>query len=84
MSSESREDEIRKQNTARINACLEMLGEHFDSVQIFVTLHERSEGTLNYAKGVGSWFSRYGQVREWLIKEDEAARIEIRKKSEGE
>lgn len=60
------------------------LGEMFDSVQIFVSRHESGEhnGTIRINKGTGNWFTRYGQVREWLIREDETSRIGARKDNE--
>lgn len=56
------------------------LAEHFDSVQIFVTRHEGGEknGTVNASQGAGNWFARYGQVKSWVIKQDECAREEVR------
>lgn len=46
----------------------QQLGEHFDSVQIFVTRHMPAElsGTRNINYGSGNWFTRYGQVQMWL------------------
>lgn len=57
------------------------LGEHFDSVQIFVTRHEPAEkdGTVTINFGSGNWFARYGQVRNWVNVEEEASRIKVRK-----
>jgi|APGre2960657505_1045072.scaffolds.fasta_scaffold00531_16 hypothetical protein len=54
-------------------ACQE-LGEHFDSVQIFVSRHEQGieEGTLDASWGVGNFFSRFGQIKFWLLKQEEA------------
>lgn len=48
------------------------LGEHFDTVQIFVTRHDPSkdDGTVSAFEGTGNWFARYGQVRNWLLKEE--------------
>lgn len=64
----------------RLKLAAEALGEHFDTVQIFVTRHEPEveDGTINAAWSVGNWFTRYGQVREWLIKADERTRKHIR------
>jgi len=63
----------------RVKMAAESLGEHFDSVQIFVTRHEPENegGTVNVAWSVGNWFTRYGQVREWLIKADERTKKHI-------
>ena len=54
-------------------ACQE-LGEHFDSVQIFVSRHEQGieDGTLDASWGVGNFFSRYGQIKFWLLKQESA------------
>jgi hypothetical protein len=67
---------------ARLRAHAEQLGEHFDTVQIFVTRHEHGqlEGTVNCAWGTGSYFTRSGQIREWIVKQDERARAEVRRK----
>lgn len=47
-----------------------MLQEHFDSVQVFVTRYDSSAGTVNVAWGSGNYFSRYGQVVQWIEKEN--------------
>lgn len=54
------------------------LSEHVDSVQIFVSKQkdDGSQGTWHMSFGAGNWFSRYGQVRQWLEIEDEASRKE--------
>lgn len=74
----------RDEDTERVDVALNSLSEHFDSVQIFVTRHEPAEedGTIHTAKGVGNWFCRYGQVKEWLIAQDERTRIHTRKNDE--
>ena len=65
----------------KVKAAVDAISEHFDTVQIFVNRHESSllDGTMNINYGVGNWFSRYGQVREWCIKQDEYVRERIRK-----
>ncbi len=55
------------------------LREHFDSVQIFCSRYEfAEEGTTHIARGEGNWFARYGQVRDWLVTEDEQTKEKIR------
>lgn len=56
------------------------LGEHFDSVQIFVTTHQPAEvgGTLHAAAGVGNWYARFGQIREWMIRTEESTKCAVR------
>lgn len=60
------------------------LGEHFDSVQIFVTRHEPEieGGTITATRGCGNWHARFGQITEWLIVKEEDARCEARKRNE--
>lgn len=57
------------------------LAEHFDSVQIYTTRYEPAveDGTVNIAFGVGNFFTRYGQVIEWIAKQDERSRESVRK-----
>lgn len=42
------------------------IGEHFDTVQIFCT-KETDTGTRSKNYGVGNWYARYGQVRDWVL-----------------
>ena len=62
----------------------EALSEHFDAVQIFVANHNPAEldGTASINYGIGNWYTRYGQVREWVIMQEEQARIKARKDNE--
>jgi hypothetical protein len=74
------ETEIESGDLERVKAAAEKLGEHFDSVQILCTRHEPAvaRGTVNINFGVGNWFTRYDQAREWLVKCDEGIRSEVR------
>ena len=56
------------------------LGEHFDAVQIFASRHEAEveDGTVTVHDGVGNWHARIGQVRDWIIRQDEHTRIVAR------
>lgn len=65
----------------RVTEALNSLGEHFDSVHIFATRHEPAteNGTVAVQRGVGNWFARYGQVREWVLKRDESSREQARR-----
>lgn len=69
----------------RVKKATEGLMEHFDSVMIFCTRHEAGEldGTINVRYGSGNWFARFGQVREWLLKEEEASRIQKKQDLDG-
>jgi hypothetical protein len=61
----------------RIQDALDSLSEHYDSVHIFATRHEAEteKGTVSVQKGFGNWFARFGQVREWLLKQDEYSKL---------
>lgn len=65
----------------RLKKAAAELGEHFDSVQIFATRHEPAltTGTIAAHHGVGSYYARYGQVREWVLRCDERTRLEEHK-----
>lgn len=64
----------------RVQNALNVLSEHFDSVHIFASRHEPEieDGTISVQKGVGNWFARYGQISEWMVKQDEYARVNAR------
>lgn len=76
ISSNQREDDL-----ALVRKHVQQLGEHFESVHIFASRHMPAEldGTVTVNQGLGHWHARYGQIREWLIYEDERARIAARK-----
>lgn len=65
-----------------MNQVMALLGEHYDSVQVFVTRHDQggAGGTVNIAVGSGNWFARLGQVYEWIKKVEERQRMEERAK----
>ncbi len=74
-----REQQEKEQDLKLVNQALNTLGEHFDSVHIFVTRHLGQDGTANINKGVGNWFARAGQIRDWCIRADESTRFDMRK-----
>jgi hypothetical protein len=63
-----------------LEAACESLGEHFDTIQIFVTRHEPTEegGTISATWGSGNYFAGYGQAVEWVVKQDERSRQIVR------
>jgi hypothetical protein len=62
----------------RVEDAAVALSEFFDSVQIFCTRFESTEGgTVNVVWGEGHWHARYGQVCEWLVKTDERTRRQV-------
>lgn len=65
---------------------VDQLGEHFDTVQVFCTRHMPAEldGTAIANRGTGNWHARFGQVREWVIYEEEWIREYARRKSQDD
>lgn len=77
-------DDNENEDMKRVTEALESLSEFFDSVQIFCTRYEPAieDGTVTVTKGIGNWFARYGQVRNWITKCKEETRMDARKDSE--
>jgi hypothetical protein len=52
----------------RLDAIAADLGEHYDTVQIFVTRYnsESDKTTMRVSRGTGNWFARFGQIALWL------------------
>lgn len=73
-------DEAEEPDVEMLRRHVEQLGEHFDSVQIFATRHEAEieDGTVSCNFGSGNWFARFGQVGEWLVKQDERSKQAVR------
>jgi hypothetical protein len=71
----------RDEDLRRVQEAVNVLVEHFDAVHVFATRHEPEEegGTASVQIGAGNWFARYGQIKEWTIKQDEFSRINARK-----
>lgn len=69
----------------RVQKALDDLGEFFDSVHIFCTRHEPGSegGTVHVSRGCGNWYARFGQASEWVEKERELSREEIREGRKG-
>lgn len=78
------EESKAAQEVAIVEKAINGLAEHFDTVQVFVTRYIGGESTidhgstLNISKGTGNWHARVGQTKEWILKEDEAARDSVR------
>ena len=64
----------------RVQDAVTALSEHFDTVQIFVTIHRTTpegdlkEGTTSINRGYGNWYARHGQINEWMVRADADAR----------
>lgn len=68
----------------RIQAALDTLSEHFGAVMIFATRYESEaegngpQGTVAIVRGCGDWYSRYGLVNEWIIRQNERSKMKER------
>ena len=67
-----------------INSALDMLVEHFDTVQIFCSRHEanKENGTVGFQAGRGNMYAREGQIKSWLTKHKERLKEEVRNEEE--
>lgn len=77
-------DNQHDEDLRRVRAACDTLMEHFDSVHVFVTRHEagRLDGTVNAHYGAGNWFTRYGQIVEWVKKSDRRTERMVDRESE--
>ena len=80
-------------NEERLNPDLQMLrkacetlGEHFDTVHIFAGRHDPAEagGTVTCRWGSGNWYARYGQIKEWVICQEQQFRNSTKPTQDGE
>lgn len=51
------------------------LGEHFDTVQIFVTKYVKNKETFNIYNGTGNYFARYGQIEQWINRQQSGSLV---------
>ena len=70
-----------------LKAAVARLSEHFETVRIFVTRQHRKEEddeqpTGHITWGCGNWFAQFGQIRCWLLKEEEGERMRVREEHE--
>jgi len=70
---EDRDISRLKREAERLEKIRDELLEHYDSVQLFVTRYNGGDdgGTDRISIGGGNWFARYGQVRSWLLREEQ-------------
>jgi hypothetical protein len=71
---------MTEQQLSPLKKAIHDLGEHFESVQIFVPTHQPAEvgRTVHASAGVGNWYARYGQIREWIIRTEEETKCNVR------
>ncbi len=77
-------DETKDREIALIDSHVAQLMEHFDSVQILATRTKSDGTTIGVTRGRGNWYSRVGYAREWLLRDDEYNRINVREENEDD
>lgn len=65
-----------------IQSHVDQLREHFDSVTIGVTRYESGGLTTNIVRGSGNFYARVGQMKDWIIVQDEGTKVDTRKANE--
>lgn len=63
-----------KELRERLDKIAKDLGEHCDSVRIFVTLPTEQGISVALDSGAGNLYAQLGQVREWLCIQDQYQR----------
>lgn len=59
----------------KVMIAIAKLAEHFDSVRVFVSLHNGGDqDTQCYTNGAGNFYAQLGQVKEWVAIQDQHAR----------
>lgn len=67
----------KKRITDTVDRAVEQIGEFVDSCQVFVTLHrDDNKHTMSYERGAGNFYTRQGQVDEWLTMQRQYQRNE--------
>lgn len=82
MSADMHDDDKPETDQQVLDEALAILKRTFDSVSIFVSRYEPGEDdddTISLWTGSGNWHTRHGQIREWLLKREEVARVEAQR-----
>jgi hypothetical protein len=61
-----------------LDRAITMLSEHFDNIQILASSIDENGDTLSFQRGRGNWHARLGQMRAFLICQDESYREQER------
>lgn len=62
---------------SKVRSHVAMLMEHCDTVQILVTKKATDGGTHSVVNGDGCWYSRFGQAKTWLLREEQIERNSV-------
>ncbi len=58
--------EVQQADLNRVEKAIADLLPYFDTVQVFVSRLEPAGDTMACSVGRGNWYSRFGQIGEWL------------------
>lgn len=75
MEDDNKEKLIAQWDELLAKHCAE-IGEHFDSVRIFVTKYEGNGNTFRGTKSNGNYYAQLGQIKIWLEQELQLAKNE--------
>lgn len=81
---EEDEDERRERHLAILKNHVSQLGEHFSSVQIFVTRVNSDRSTDSCSWGDGNWYARYGHVVDWVHKQQAETTRDVMRRQDGD
>lgn len=67
--------EQKAADLARVKKHVDQLSAHFDAVHVFGVRYNQSSGNTFYVNvGEGNYLMRYGQVKSWILREEELLR----------
>ena len=74
------EKDPRDVDLERLMDACDRLSAYFETVQIFATKpnKDKDNSTLMFNQGQGNYFARYGQVKDWILREEEVSRNQVR------
>lgn len=76
----------REELEKRVQSFVDQLGEHVDSVRVFVTFPtlDGKPHTAGLTVGIGNFYAQQGQIQEWMVTQDERVRDHVRGEDEPE
>lgn len=59
-----------------VNEAVQKISEYVDAVTIFVSKkrEDGQSGTWRLVMGSGNWYARYGQIKQWVLVEENQTR----------
>lgn len=79
------ESQFTKEVERQVKDAICKLGEHCDSVQVFVTIVDPEDKTTHsFQLGTGNWYARLGQVKEWVKRIDLRDEAEMMREADPE